>query len=207
MATLLVVRAHPLQAPVSRSMRLTDAFTESYAANHPQDTIEDLRLYDITVPEIDLDLLRGWRALRHQEPFTSLTKSEQAKVTQFDALTAQFLAAERIVVANPLWNLSVPTRLKAWIDTITVSGKTFRYDAQGRPQGLVSGKRVAHLQASGGRFHGREPASAYLREMFGFLGVTDYHEVFAEGMDHEPDRAEEIMADALAQARALAADF
>ena len=207
MTTLLVVRAHPLDATGSRSMQLTDAFVAAYREAHPDDTIENLSLYNVAVPEIDLDLLNGWKKLGSGEPFVHLHPSEQAKLTIFDKLGEQFIGADKFVVANPLWNLSVPTRLKAWIDTVCVAGKTFRYTPDGRAEALVKGKRGLHIQTNGGHFNGRDPASAYLRTLFGFIGVTDFQELFAEGMDHEPDRAEEIMQEAIDRARELARSF
>lgn len=74
--------------------------------------------------------------------FGDLSADQQAKVGRFGELTDQFLAADKIVIANPLWNLSMPTRLKAWIDTINVAGKTFKYTAEG-PVGLAGGKKFS----------------------------------------------------------------
>lgn len=204
MTKLLVVRAHPLQAPVSRSMRVTDAFVAAYRRAHPDDLVEDLRLYEVAVPEIDLDLLDGWARLREGEHFGRLHPSQQAKLTIFDKLGEQFASSDIIVIANPLWNLSVPTRLKAWIDTVCVQGRTFRYTPEGRAEGLVHGKTVLHIQANGGHFGGSDPGSRYLKSLFTFLGVTDFRELFVEGMDHEPDRAEEIIGAAITRAEELA---
>ena len=133
MATVLVVRAHPLTSVQSRSMQLTDAFVDAYREQNPGDQIQELRLYDVAIPEIDLDLLSGWGKLGAGVPFSDLTSPEQNKVTLFNGLTAQFQAADKIVLANPLWNLNVPTRLKAWIDTVCVAGKTFRTTSRGKP--------------------------------------------------------------------------
>lgn len=199
---LLVIRAHPLDATRSRSMRLVDAFLDGFREKYPDALVEDVNLYNAAVPEIDLDLITGWDALRNGEAFIHLTPAQQAKLTLFENYTMQFLSAEAIVVANPLWNLSIPTRLKAWIDTVCRAGVTFRYNDAGEAEGLAGGRTVVHLQASGGRFNGNDPACQYLRTMFAFLGC-DYHEVTAEGMDHEPDKADQIMAVALDKARNL----
>ena len=207
MAELLVVRAHPLDSTASRSMQLTDAFVAAYRQAHPGDRVEQLYLYNVAVPEIDLDLLSAWKKLGQGEPFVHLHSSEQAKLTIFDALGQQFLHADKFVVANPLWNLSIPTRLKAWIDTVCVAGKTFRYTADGSAEGLVKGKKGLHLQTNGGHFNGQDPASDYLRKVFGFIGVSDYHEIFAEGMDHAPDSAQRIMDEAIARLTDFARTF
>jgi FMN-dependent NADH-azoreductase len=207
MAKLLVVRAHPLTSEFSRSMQLADEFVRVYAATHPDDDVLDLNLYVRAVPEIDLDLLSAWQKLGAGTPFIHLTEPEQLKVTLFDGYTSQFVNVDRVVVANPLWNLQVPTRLKAWIDTISVAGQTFEYTADGVAVGLVRGKRVVHIQTSGGVFGGLDPASAYLRTIFTFLGVEDYQEIYAEGMDHDPEHAAEIVAAALARVAEAAAAF
>lgn len=207
MAKLLVVRAHPLTSEFSRSMQLTDEFVRVYAAAHPGDDVLDLNLYGRAVPEIDLDLLSAWKKLGSGVPFAHLDQPEQLTVTLFDGYTSQFLNVDKIVVANPLWNLNVPTRLKAWIDTIAVAGQTFRYTEDGIAIGLVRGKKAVHIQTSGGVFEGLDPASLYVRTIFTFLGVEDYQQIVAEGMDHDPEHAGEIVAAALARVRAVAAEF
>ena len=207
MAKLLVVRAHPLTSEFSRSMQLTDEFVRVYSDTHPDDDVLDLNLYSRAVPEIDLDLLSAWKKLGSGMPFPHLEPSEQLKVTLFDGYTSQFLNVDKIVVANPLWNLNVPTRLKAWIDTISVAGQTFRYNEDGIAVGLVRGKKAVHIQTSGGVFEGLDPASLYVRTIFTFLGVEDYQQIAAEGMDHDPEHAGEIVAAAVARVRDVAAAF
>ncbi len=207
MAKLLVVRAHPLTSEFSRSMQLTDEFVRVYRQAHPDDDVLDLNLYARAVPEIDLDLLSAWQKLGAGTPFAHLEEREQNKLTLFDGYTSQFLTVDKIVVANPLWNLNVPTRLKAWIDTIAVAGQTFRYTEDGVAVGLVHGKKAVHIQTSGGVFEGLDPASLYVRTIFTFLGVEDYQQIVAEGMDHDPEHAGEIVATALDQVREVAAAF
>ncbi|WP_075891021.1 FMN-dependent NADH-azoreductase [Actinomyces provencensis] len=207
MTRLLVVRAHPLDAGTSRTMRLTDEFVAAYRAAHPEDSVTDLHLYEVAIPEIDLDLLNGWHSLRSGTPFVHLDQVEQVKITLFNHYTEQFMESDKVVIANPLWNLQVPTRLKAWIDTISVAGVTFKYNASGEGVGLVRGKRALHIQTAGGVFNGQDPASAYVSTLFAFLGVDDFHEVHAEGMDHDPANADEIMATASRRVAELAREF
>lgn len=196
---LLVARAHPLDSTQSRSMQMADAFVEGFRQTHPDALVEDINLYSAAVPEIDLDLLSAWAEMRSGEPFLHLSPMQQAKVTLFENYTMQFLSSQLIVVANPLWNMSVPTRLKAWIDTVCRAGVTFRYDTDGRAIGLATGRKVIHLQSSGGYFGGKDPASEYVRTIFTFLGC-EVDQLVSEGVDHEPDRADEIMAETLRQA-------
>lgn len=187
-------------------MKVTDEFVRSYKEHHPKDSVEEINVYSIQVPEIDSDLLNAWDELQRGTRFYALSTAQQHKLTLFDSLTGGFLEHDRIVVANPLWNLSVPTRLKAWFDTITVAGKTFKYTEQGSV-GMVQGKKVLHIQANGGVYGGADPASQYVKTLFTFLGVADFTQLFVEGMDHNPSQAEAIVNEALASARKLAESF
>ncbi len=207
MAKLLVIRARPLTNEASRSMTLTDEFVRVYTDTHSDDDVIDMNLYEVAVPEIDLDLLNGWSKSRAGIPFAHLHEAEQNKMTLFDHYTSQFLSVDKIVVANPLWNLQVPTRLKAWIDTISVAGKTFEYNEQGVPVGLVKNKKALHIQTAGGLFDSKDPASVYVKTLFGFLGFDDFQQISAEGMDHDPGSADAIMAAATEKVRSAAAQF
>ncbi|MDN6653758.1 MAG: NAD(P)H-dependent oxidoreductase, partial [Lactobacillus sp.] len=106
----------------------------------------------------------------------------------------------------PLWNLSMPTRLKAWIDTINVAGKTFKYTAEG-PVGLAGGKKVLHIQANGGAYNGNDASSQYLNSILNFIGIDDITSVYIEGHAYEPERANEILAAALAEVDGIAKTF
>ena len=207
MTKLLIVRAHPFTGEASRSMTVTDAFVESYKQQNPNDVIEDTNLYDMAVPEIDRHLLSAWKSLGEGVPFDELEEEQQEKVTLFSGYTENFLSADKVVIANPLWNLNVPARLKAWIDTTNVSGKTFKYNELGEAIGLVTDTKVLHIQASGGAYGGKDPASIYIKTIFKFIGVSDFYELFAEGMDHAPESAPQIMSDAIEQAILLGKTF
>jgi FMN-dependent NADH-azoreductase len=206
MSKVLVVKAHPFSEEYSRTMKVTNVFLKSYREHHPDDEIEEINLYDITIPEIDRDLLEAWNKLKQKVPFYALSIEQQHKVTLFDSFTASFLEKDKVVIANPLWNLSVPTRLKAWIDTITVAGKTFKYTDQGSV-GLLEGKKALHIQSSGSVYNGSDPASQYVKTLFTFLGFKDFQQLFIEGMDHFPERAEEIMEEAIKKAVEIGKTF
>ncbi|AEB30375.1 FMN-dependent NADH-azoreductase [Carnobacterium sp. 17-4] len=207
MTHLLVVRAHPLDSELSRSMQVTDAFVKSYTDGHPEDTIEDINLYDLAVPDIDRNLLQAWSELGTGTAFDELSETKQQKITLFNGYTNGFLHADKIVIANPLWNLNVPARLKAWVDTITVAGKTFRYNEKGEAVGLAGDKKVLHIQANGGVYDGKDPANQYLKTILNYIGVSDFQELFVEGMDYAPDKAADIVAEGIEKATALGKTF
>jgi len=113
-----------------------------------------------------------------------------------------FLAADVIVVGAPMYNFSIPSQLKAWIDRIAVAGKTFRYTEKG-PEGLAKGKKVIVVSARGGIYSSGAPAAAldfqenYLRGVLGFLGITNVEFVRAEGLNYGPAQREQAMTTAL----------
>jgi FMN-dependent NADH-azoreductase len=122
------------------------------------------------------------------------------------AALAEFLAADTVVIGAPMYNFTIPTQLKAWIDRIMVAGKTFRYGAAG-PEGLAGGKRVIIAISRGGLYGAGAPAAArehletYLTAIFGFVGVTPEF-VIAEGLMMGPEAREKSMQGALSAAAA-----
>jgi FMN-dependent NADH-azoreductase len=207
MTKLLVVKAHPLTKEESRSILALETFLDAYRETNPNDEIELLDLYqDNAIPEIDAELLSGWAALRTGTEFTALSENQQAKIARFNEATEQFLAADKVVIANPLWNLNIPTRLKAWFDTVNVAGKTFQYTAEG-PKPLTSGKKALHIQSNGGFYEGQDFSSRYVEAILNFVGVEQVDSIFIEGIDHFPERAEELLGTALTKATELGKTF
>ena len=122
----------------------------------------------------------------------------------------EFLAADIVVIGAPMYNFGVPSQLKAWIDCLAVSGKTFRYTETG-VEGLAGGKRVIIASSRGGFYTGSSPIAsldhqeAYLTGFFGFLGVTDIALVRAEGVNVSPEQRQRGIESALAEVAALKA--
>lgn len=112
----------------------------------------------------------------------------------------EFLAADAIVIGAPMYNFTIPTQLKAWIDRVAVAGKTFAYDENG-PKGLAGGKKVVIVSTAGGIHAGQASGKAhedYLILVLNFLGITDIEVVRAEGLAY----GEEPKANALRGAQA-----
>jgi len=118
-----------------------------------------------------------------------------------ESTMAEFLAADAVVIAAPMYNFSIPTQLKAWIDRIAVAGKTFRYTEAG-PEGLCGGKKLLIVSTSGG-LHAGQPSGIgheeYLKLVFGFLGITDIEFVRAEGLAYGDDMRAKAMHEAQLQ--------
>lgn len=131
-----------------------------------------------------------------------LDAAQQAQRANSDAILNEFLGANVVVVGVPMYNFSIPSELKAWIDRIIVPGTTFSYGANG-PEGLAASKRVILAIARGGfygaeaAFSAAEHAESFLRVAFGFIGVKNLDVVLAEGLNID----ESTKGKALASAR------
>ncbi|AZD29639.1 FMN-dependent NADH-azoreductase [Pseudomonas chlororaphis] len=114
---------------------------------------------------------------------------------------AEFQAADAVVIAAPMYNFTIPTQLKAWIDRIAVAGQTFRYTEAG-PEGLCGGKKVVVVSTAGGLHAGQATGVAhedYLKVLFGFLGITDIEFVRAHGLAYGEEVRTKALNDAQAQ--------
>ncbi|MEO7277314.1 MAG: NAD(P)H-dependent oxidoreductase, partial [Sphingomicrobium sp.] len=121
----------------------------------------------------------------------------------------EFLAADTIVIGAPMYNFTLPTQLKTWLDRILIAGQTFRYTATG-PEGLMGGKRVIIGLARGGIYDAGSPAAAlehlesYLRGVFNFIGIEPEF-VAADGLAIGPEQRDASIRQALGQTVRLAA--
>lgn len=169
----------------SISRQLTRAITQQIAANTPGAQI------------VHRDLAA--------EPLEHLTLAGMADRTVLD----EFLAADTVVIGAPMYNFTLPSQLKAWIDRIMATGVTFRYTAEG-PEGLVSGKRVIVALARGGFYEAGSPAGGlehletYLRAVLGFIGVEPEF-IVADGINLGPEHREAALQTALGDTIRLAA--
>ena len=132
--------------------------------------------------------LAGEHALPHLDA-ASLAKSDPTEAARSARALEEFLAADVVVIGAPMYNFTIPSQLKAWIDRIAVAGKTFRYTADG-PEGLAGGKRVIVAATYGGQHPAdsdRNFVEPYLRQLFAFLGVDNLSFIDAEGLALSPD--------------------
>jgi FMN-dependent NADH-azoreductase len=134
----------------------------------------------------------------------------QPDIAAGQAMLNEFLAADIVVIGAPMYNFTIPSQLKAWIDRILVSGKTFKYGPEG-VQGLAGGKRIIVALSRGGFYGADTPAAAgehletYLRWVFGFIGIANPEFISADGIQVGPEHREKAVADALKAASSLAA--
>ena len=179
---LLHIDSSPLGTQ-SVSRELTRRTVAQWQASHPGTQVEYLDLAADAPSHLNMDSL-GFRLGLDADSLTDVQKRETALT---EKLLSQFLAADVVVVGAPMYNFSIPSQLKAWIDRVAQAGRTFKYTEQG-PVGLAAGKTVIVASSRGGAYAGN-PALAfldhqesYLQAVFGFFGITDVRFVRAEGV-------------------------
>ena len=179
---LLHIDSSPLGGN-SVSRQLTERIVAQWRASHPGTVVEYLDLAADAPSHLSIDSL-GFRAGPNAEGLSEVQRREN-EVSE--KLVSQFLAADVIVVGAPMYNFSVPTQLKAWIDRVAQVGRTFKYTEKG-PQGLAGGKTVIVASSRGGVYStnpalaGLDHQESYLKTVFGFFGITDIQFVRAEGV-------------------------
>lgn len=195
MATVLHINSSVRQNG-SLSRQLGAEFVAKWQEANPSGTVVTRDLAASPVPHLTEQMMGAYFTPAEQR------NADQAHtIKTSDALVDELLAADTIVIGAPMYNFSVTSGLKAWIDHVARAGRTFKYGANG-PEGLVSGKKVYVFVASGG-VYSEGPAAAYdhvttyLRSVLGFLGMTDVTFVVAEGVA----MGEEAVAAAIAKSR------
>jgi len=179
---LLHIDSSPL-AGNSVSRELTRRIVAQWKATHPHTQVEHLDLAVDAPNHLNAHSL-GFRMGVGAEGLSDVQRREN-EISE--RLVSQFLAADVIVVGAPLYNFSIPTQLKAWIDRVAQAGRTFKYTEKG-PVGLAAGKTVIVASSRGGVYAGNpvmealEHQESYLKTVFGFFGVTDIRFVRAEGV-------------------------
>jgi FMN-dependent NADH-azoreductase len=208
---VLYITANPKSADQSFSLSVGKTFLDEYRQANPNDEIIELDLYKIDIPYIDTDVFNGWGKLQQGNAFEQLSEDEKDKVSRINTLTEQFISADKYVFVTPLWNFGFPPRVKAYIDTICIAGKTFKYTETG-PVGLLTDKKAVHIQARGGVYSegpakDMEFGDKYIQSILSFLGVPSIESIIVEGMAQMPNEAENIKAKAMERAKEVAKQF
>jgi FMN-dependent NADH-azoreductase len=174
----------------SASRALTDALVRALRAASGADEPTYRDLTSPPLSHVDGPLMHILRPQGAEPP--QVSSELRAEVDLAEAVLAEFLAADVVVIGAPMYNFSVPSTLKAWIDRIVLPRRTFAYGPNG-PQGLVYNKRVIIVSTRGGKLVGQpyeatiDHQEAYLRAILNFIGVTDIMFVRAEGLGFGPE--------------------
>ena len=174
----------------SDTLKILEAFKENSTSE-----IEHLDLVSTPPPLLLKDNLNA--LLKRNFMGLELTPEEHVCVSENDAYMQQVLDAERIVIAFPMYNFSLPATVKAWVDSVVQKDRTFGIDAEGNYFGLCQGKKALILLTTGADYS-EEPyksmnfASPLMEACFGFMGVES-HTIIAPGLNQYPDRVDEIV--------------
>lgn len=172
----------------SATRELSGAVVKTWQQRHPDGSVVYHDLGSEPLAHFSADVL-GART----NPDAQLTDEQRRDVDAGNLALDEFLASDVIVIGAPMYNFSIPSQLKAWIDRIVVAGKTFKYGATG-VEGLAKGKKVIVVSARGGFYSGESPMASfdfqeeYLRKIFGFVGISDVEFVRAEGLSVSPEQ-------------------
>jgi len=199
MSHILIIESSARQQD-SVSRQLTRDFIQQWQAAHPGDQINVRDVAANPLPHLDADLLGGW-----MKPAEQRSMPEQEAFERSNQLTDELLAADVLVMAAPMYNFTIPSTLKAWLDHVLRAGITFKYTPTG-PQGLLQGKRAIVLTARGG-IHagaGSDHQEPYLRQAMAFIGIHDVEFIHAEGLNMSGDFHEKGVNQAKARLAALA---
>lgn len=168
-------------ASISRA--LTQRIVDHYVQTQPDTQVQYLDLATQAPSHLSIESL-GFRLGLTD---TQLSDAQRRENELTNALLEQFLSADVVVVGAPMYNFTIPTQLKAWIDRIAQAGRTFKYTEAGAV-GLAGGKRILVASTRGGAYSTSEQGQAiehqesYLKTIFGFFGINDVEFIRAEGV-------------------------
>ncbi len=188
---ILHIDASPL-GHFSVSRQLTAAVVGKLIAEDPGARVFHRDLIENPISHLSGELLQVLRPVPGSTPPSGPTL--RAEADQTEQLIGELLAANVLVIGAPMYNFSIPSQLKAWIDRVAQAGRTFRYTSEG-PQGLAVGKKVIVVSTRGGVYAGTafeaamDHQEAYLRTVLNFLGMTDVTFVRAEGIAIQKEEA------------------
>jgi FMN-dependent NADH-azoreductase len=206
MKKLLYITVNPkLDVALSKGRQIGKVFLEAIHQEQPDIKIDEMDLYTMEIPEVDMDLLYARAKLSFMGfTFDQLTDIEREKISKMRALADRFIDADYYVFVTPLWNLGSPAILKAFLDNLFITDKTFTNTESG-PKGLLTNRKAIHIQTRGGIYSTGplvelENGDRFLTNALRFLGMEVMRPVIAEGMDHFPKQAADIMEKAKAEA-------
>jgi FMN-dependent NADH-azoreductase len=198
MTRILHIDASPL-GKNSISRKLTASVIKHLQAENPEALISHRDLIATPVAHLGGELLQVLRPTAGSVPPDNAAVREEA--AQTEELLREFLAADVVVIGAPMFNFSIPSQLKAWIDRVVQAGRTFRYTEKG-PLGLAGAKKVIIVSSRGGMYAGlpyeaaMDHQEAYLRTVLNFIGISDLSYVRAEGVAISPEKQREAIASA-----------
>jgi FMN-dependent NADH-azoreductase len=182
MSTLLYIKASPM-GDLSYSIAVADAFLDEYRKANPDDIIKTLDLFKEQLPAFDFNTASAKYKIMHGKDHTDKDKQIWAKIV---SVIDNFKSADKYIIATPMWNFSIPYRLKQYIDILVQPGYTFTVTEDGNYKGLVTNKPVFVTYARGGEYPAGTPQEAfdlqkkYIELILAFIGLTNVQSVIVE---------------------------
>ncbi|WP_330216990.1 FMN-dependent NADH-azoreductase [Paenibacillus polymyxa] len=207
MSNVLFIKANDRPADQAVSVQMYETFLKTYKDTHSSDVITELDLFVENLPTYGNTVITGFYKLSQGY---ELTAEELEATTTSNRYLDQFLAADKVVIAFPLWNTMAPAPLVNYIAHISQVGKTFKFTAEG-PIGLAGDKKVALLSARGGMYS-IEPMASFesavkpVKMNLGLFGIQTI-DVIIEGHNQYKDRAEVIVKEGLQEVAKVASTF
>ncbi|WP_218753653.1 FMN-dependent NADH-azoreductase [Vibrio parahaemolyticus] len=192
-------RVLALKSSILGNYSQSNKLVEDFIKNVDQDKLTVRDLAANPLPVLDFAVATALRATE------DLSQEQQAVVDLSDTLIEEVKAADTLVIAAPMYNFTIPTQLKNWIDLIARAGVTFKYTENG-VQGLIEGKKAIVVTTRGG-IHKDSPTdnvTPYLRTVLGFVGITDVEFVYAEALNMGEDAASKGISEAQSQLATMA---
>lgn len=192
---VLYIKASPKPKGESVSHRIAEGFIEEYKKNNPKDEVTVLSLHDEGCQYVDYEIL---------------CDSFERKGLMVETAN-KFMGYDKYIISSPMWNLSIPAILKAYIDLIIVKGITFKYSRLGIPIGLAKGKKTVYLGSRGGGYPFPLSLIAfdmrYIKYIFRFIGIKNFKSFILENVDKSPEKTKQNFENNLEKVRKLARKF
>lgn len=186
----------------SVSTRIARSLIDGLARDNPGSEVTRIDLSDGGLPHLDAKEFESWSVSPEQRNDLQVKLASRS-----DTLIEQLTSHDTLVLAVPMYNLGIPSTLKAWIDRVARAGKTFAYSSDG-PRGLVEGVHAYLVFSRGGTYRdtAMDTQTPYMKSILGLMGITEVDTIFAEGLNQGGESRQESIKEAMAQVRNLLGD-
>ncbi|MFI5344613.1 MAG: FMN-dependent NADH-azoreductase [Chlamydiales bacterium] len=209
MSLLLYIESYQ-RKKMSASIEIANVFLEEYKKAHPSDEVEVVDLWHTEIPEFDGDVIDAKYSIMHGQSQTEAQRKAWRKV---EHLISQFKQGDKYLISLPMWNYSIPYKLKQYIDVIVQPSYTFTFSPEQGYKGLVVNKPAALIYARGGDYHEGSGAESldlqikYMETILKFIGFTDFRNIVVEPTLAGQDQKDRTVQKAKGEAIQVASQF
>lgn len=209
MSRLLYIESSPRKKR-SASIEIARVFLDEYKKTHAHDEIQTIDLWHKEIPPFDGDIIDAKYSILHGQSYTEAERKAWRAVEQ---IISEFKNVDKYLISLPMWNFSIPYKLKHYIDVIVQPGYTFSFSPSEGYKGLVTGKPIVLIYARGGAYGPETGAGdldlqkTYMESILKFIGFTDIRSLIIEPTLTSPEDKQKILDKAKEKAIKAAADF